>query len=86
MLSFVDSCKDLVILVDMEFKFHVYIRSIVGKSSGMSVNLLNSTLCRSKEFILTLYIRHLRSVIEFGSCFLEPNKNELGIYIRHEIV
>ena len=68
MLSFVDSCKDLVILVDMEFKLHVYIRSIVGKSSGMSVNLQNSTLWHSKEFMLTLYISHIRSLLEFGSC------------------
>ena len=47
-LQFIDSCKDLGILVDTELEFHVHIESIVGRSSGMSVNLLNSTLCRSR--------------------------------------
>ena len=56
----VDSCKDFCILVDTELKFHWHSRSIVEKSSGMSVNLLSSTLCRSKEFMLTLYIIHIR--------------------------
>ena len=55
---------DLGILVDTKLKFHMHIKSIVGKSSGMSLNLLNSTLCRSREFILTLYIRHIRPIIE----------------------
>ena len=49
-LPFVDSWKDLGILVDTELKFHWHNRSIVGKSSGTSVNLLNSTICRSREF------------------------------------
>ena len=31
-LPFIDSCKDLGISVDTELKFHVHIRSIVGKS------------------------------------------------------
>ena len=44
-LPFVDSCKDLGILVDTELKLHGHLLSIVGKSSGMSVNLQNSTLC-----------------------------------------
>ena len=59
-LPFGDSCKDLGILVDTELILHGHIRSIVGKSSGISVNLLNWTLCRSREFMLLL--------LEFGSC------------------
>ena len=38
-LPFVDSCKDLGALMYTYLKFHVHIRSIVGQSSGMSVNL-----------------------------------------------
>ena len=67
-MLFVYSCKDSGILVDTEFKFHGHIRSIVGKSSGMSVNLLNSMLCRSREFLLTLYIIHIRPSLVFVSC------------------
>ena len=66
-LSFADSCKVLDVLVDTELRFHVHIRSIIGKSSAMSVNLLNSTLCRSKEFMFTLYISHIKRLSEFGS-------------------
>ena len=56
---FVDSCKDLDIIVDTGLKFHGYIRSIVEKSSGISVNLLNSTFCCSREFMLTLNNRRI---------------------------
>ena len=67
-LLFVYSCKDLSILVDTELKFHGHIRSIVEKSSRMSVNLLNSTLYRSRKFMLTLYISHIRPLLQLGSC------------------
>ena len=67
-LPFVDSWKDLGILVDTELKFYGHIRFIVGEISGMSVNLLNLTFCRSRELMLTLYISHIRPLLEFGSC------------------
>ena len=41
---FVDSFEDLGIIVDTKLKFHEHISSIVGRSSRISVNLLNSTL------------------------------------------
>ena len=31
-------------------------------------NLLRTTVCRSVEFILTLYILHIRPIIDYGSC------------------
>ena len=43
-LPFVDSCKDLSILVDTELKSHGYIRSIVVKYFGISVNVLKLNL------------------------------------------
>ena len=61
------SHKELCILVDTELNFHGHIRYIVEKSSGMSVNSLNSTLDHSREFILTLYISTIRPSLEFGS-------------------
>ena len=53
-LPLVESCEDLSILVDTELKFDGHIRSIAGKSSRISVNLLNSTLYRSREFMFTI--------------------------------
>ena len=48
-LPFVNSCKDLSTLVDMELKFCGHIKAIVGKMSGMLVNFLKSTLCLPRE-------------------------------------
>ena len=67
-MSLIDTSKDLCISFDTELNFHVHIRSIVGKSSGKSVYLLNSTVCCSREFMWTLHISHIRPLIEFGSC------------------
>ena len=66
-----------------------HIRFRVGKNSGMSVNLLNWTLCRSREFMLTQYTVLSICNLEFG-LELEPIRVwfiylELGIYIGHEI-
>ena len=78
-MPFVDSFKDLGILVDTEIKCHGHFRSIVETSSGMSVNLLNSTLRFFIEFMLTLYIIHVRLIRVSFMCL------EHGIYIEHEI-
>ena len=39
-LLFIDSCKDLGISVDTELQFDGHIRSIVGKRSGTSVEVV----------------------------------------------
>ena len=63
-LPLVYSFKDLGTLVDTELEFHGHIRmirSIVERSSGISVSLLTRH-CRSREFVLNLYIRTLMRV------------------------
>ena len=67
-LPFVDSCKDLGTLVDPELKFDGHIRYIVGESSGMSVNILNSTLCRSRVHVDSVYISNIKPLLGFDSC------------------
>ena len=42
-LPFVDTCMDSGIIVDTELKFHGHVKSIIGKSSGISVNLLKTS-------------------------------------------
>lgn len=64
----VPSHKDLGVIVDTSLKFHLHVRSVVNKSAGLSANILKSTLCRSKDFMLSLYVSHIRPLIEFGSC------------------
>ena len=67
-ITFAQTCRDLGIMVDSELKFHAHIKSIVGKASGISSNILSSTLCRSPEFMVSIYIAHVRPLLEFSSC------------------
>ena len=59
--EFAVSYKDLGILVDTELKFHGHIKSIVGKSSGMSVeNGMLENVQKSKMYkFMVLKILHI---------------------------
>ena len=67
MLPFSHSCRDLGVLVDVDLKFHGHIRSVVAKASGLSMNILKTTLCREKQFLIPIYKAHIRPIIEFAS-------------------
>ena len=67
-IPFSTSSKDLGIVIDNELKFHSHVYSITSKAAGLSVNLLSSTLCRSREFMMALFISHIRPLLEFSSC------------------
>ena len=67
-LIFVDSYKDLGVTIDSGLKFHAHVNAVIGKAGAMINNLLRSTVCRSVEFMLTLYVSHIRPIIEYGSC------------------
>ncbi len=67
-IPMVTSHKDLGVTVDTTLRFHIHIRGIVNKASGLSVNFLRSTLCRSRNFMLTLLTTHIRPLLEFSSC------------------
>lgn len=64
----VTSHKDLGVTIDSSLRFHLHIRSIVNKASGLSTNLLRSTLCRSPDFMISLYKTHIRPLLEYSSC------------------
>ena len=59
--------RDLCVLVDTKLKFHKHVRSVVGKAGGMIGNLLRSTICRSEEFMFTLFVTHIRPIIDYCS-------------------
>ena len=61
------SSKDLGIVVDTSLKFHQHIQVTINKASSLAYNLLKSTLCRTPNFMVTLYKTHIRPIIEFGS-------------------
>ena len=66
-LLFVDSYKDLGLRNDSGLKFHAHINVVIGEAGEMYNNLLRSTVCRSVEFILTLYVSSFRPIFEYGS-------------------
>ena len=63
----VPSHKDLGVLVDLPLGFHLHIRSVIAKASGLASNFLKSTVSRSRTFMLTILKSHLRPIIEFAS-------------------
>ena len=67
-LLFVDSYKDLGIMIDSGLKFYAHINAVISKFGAMNNNLLRSTVCRSVEFMFTSYVSHIRPIDECGSC------------------
>ena len=63
-LNFVTSHRDLGVLVDYKFCFHDHIQCS-KESRGLASELLRSTICRTSIFMVTLYVLHIRPIIEF---------------------
>ena len=68
MIQVVKSHTDLGVLIDADLKFHQHVASTVQKAAGLTQNLLRSTVCRSPDFMLTLFNAHVRPIIEYCSC------------------
>ena len=66
-LRVVTSQRDLGVLVDSTLRFHSHIASVVSRAGGLSMNLLRSTLCRSADFMLSLFVSHIRPLLDFAS-------------------
>ena len=67
-LKFIYSYKVLGLRVDSGLKFQAYNNVVIGKAGAMVNKLLRSTVCRSIEIMLTLYVSHIRPIIKYGSC------------------
>jgi hypothetical protein len=67
-LKFVSAHRDLGVSVDTSLRFHHHIRVVAAKAGGLANCLLRSTVCRSPEFMLSLYVAHIRPLIEYASC------------------
>ena len=66
-LEFVDSYRDLGVVVDSSLKFHAHVNSVVGKAGAMMGELLRATVCRSRDFMLALFVSHIRPTIDYCS-------------------
>ena len=66
-LSFVDSHKDLGVIVDVGLKFHLHVGRVVRKTNGLLNQLLSGTVCRESGFMVTLFVSHIRPMMDFGA-------------------
>ena len=66
-LKLVKSHRDLGVWVDSSLKFHTHVTEVVRKSSGLANQILRSTICRSREFLVTVFLSHIRPIIDYCS-------------------
>ena len=66
-LALRDGSRDLGVLVDSSLRFHTHVRHVVSRAWGLASSLLRGTLCRSEEFMLSVYVAHIRPLLEFSS-------------------
>ena len=66
-LLFVESYRDLGIIVDKKLKFHSHVLNTVQKCIGLSNQLLRSTICRSAQFMISMFVSNIRPILEYGS-------------------
>jgi hypothetical protein len=67
-LSFVDSHRDLGVVVDNKLKFNLHVHTVVQKASSLAMNLLKSTVNRSPPFMVSLFVSHIRPILDYCSC------------------
>ena len=67
-LQFVCSQKDLGVVVDTSLRFHQHIKAVAAKAGGLANSLLRSTVCRTPEFMVSLFISHVRPILDYASC------------------
>ena len=66
-MSFVNSHKDLGVIVDTKMRFHEHVRGVVNRSKGLVNQLLRGTICRSRHFMIKLFISHIRPLMDFSA-------------------
>ena len=66
-LKLVTSHKDLGVVVDSDLKFHSHVRETAHKAGGLAHNLIRATVCRSPEFMVSLFTMHIRPIIDYCS-------------------
>jgi len=54
--------------VDVDLKFHGHVREVVRQTSGLCSDLLRSTVNRSPDFMVTLFVSYVRLILYYCSC------------------
>ena len=66
-LELARSHRDLGIIVDTSLRFHLNVHAVVQKASSLLYQLLRSTVCRSPKFMVTLFVSHIRPILDYCS-------------------
>ena len=66
-LEFVAVRRGLRIRDDSRLRFHEHIREVVRKAGHFGGELLHLSVYRSSEFVVPVFITHLRSIMDFCS-------------------
>ena len=59
--------KDLGVWIEPSLRFHKHLEVITGRASSLVGQLLRGTICRSKTFMITVFIAHVRPIVEYCS-------------------
>ena len=54
-------------LIDRDLKFHSHAHDVAQNAGGLAQNPLRSTVCRSPDFMATLFASHVRPIIDYCS-------------------
>ena len=65
-IKFVSSHSDLGFTIDREMKFHEHIAETARICNGIGSNILQCTLDRGKDFMINIFISHIRPKLEYG--------------------
>ena len=66
-MKFVMTHRDLGVIIDSSLKFHNHVGNTVRSASGLANNLLRSTVCHSASFMVSLWVTHIRPVLDYCS-------------------
>ena len=66
-IKFVLFHSDLGITIDSSQKFHSHIEKLAGMCNGITTNILVCTVCREPEFMMNIYLTHIRPKIDYCS-------------------
>ena len=56
--------------MDRNLKFHEHMKRIAERAAGLANQLLRTTENRESEFMMPLFITHVRPLLDFCSCVL----------------
>ena len=66
-IDWAQSHRDLGVIVDCSLRFHSHVNMVAGKSSALSNQLLRSTVCRDRDFMVSVFVAHIRPIIDYAS-------------------